>query len=113
MPRRAGRGRGKAYSASTAVSGTTSKRSAANAASSLAKDSPGLSKQTGSGRNTQNSKGHRGSSRLACRTRTPQPKPPPSGRPGRRARKETNAFQDPTVYKADDGVVYRPGGTFR
>ena len=68
-----------------------------------------LSKQPGPGRTTQNSKGHRGSRQTSHR-RTPQPKP--TNGKGRRGRKDASALQDPTFYKADDGVIYRPGGTY-
>ena len=60
---------------------------------------------TKSGRQTKNSNGNRRRKYPSIGRRTPVPK---SGRRGRK--KDSSNLQDPTSYKSDDGVVYKPGG---
>lgn len=116
MPRKTARGRGRYNTASPTVSvtgsssGNSSSRRAAQSSSnssSNASSSKGSSQLvTKSGRQTKNSSGNRRKKFPNAGRRTPVPK----SSTVRRGRKKDSSLQDPSHYKAEDGVVYKPGG---
>lgn len=108
MPRKSGRGRGGRYNTSSptvSVSGnsSSSRRVASISSSNGSSKGQQLSTPKQSGRTTKNSSGNRGRKFNNAGRRTPVPR---SG--GVRGRKKNG--QEPTFYKSDDGVIYRPGG---
>ena len=91
--------------------GSSTRRSAAILASATS----GVSTpRTSSGRNTQNSKGNRGTTaRKAAAKKTPNSKPS-NGRSrggGRAGKRDSSQLQSPASYKAENGEVYKRGGT--
>lgn len=87
--------------------GSSTRRSAAILASA-ASTTPG---RASSGRNTQNSKGNRGTARKTAAKKTPNSKPSNGRGRGRAGKKDGSHLQSPASYKAENGEVYKRGGT--